>query len=99
MDVNEDLLNDLYRYIATEMSSGNIDDGLWLRALTEADNNQESAKAKYTKLRITELSRDLEKTRDILQAEEEKNATIQKEAKKILDKAAKDTKGFTLFRK
>jgi hypothetical protein len=97
MDIDEDLLNDLYRLIATEISSGNIDDGLWLRALTETGNDEGKAKAEYAKLRISELSRDLDKAKDMLAAETVNKDKILKDAKKIHDKAAKDTKGFTLL--
>jgi len=100
---DEDLINNLYRVIASEITDGKVDDGIWLRALTENDNDDAKAKARYTKLRMAELTRDLVKAKQELEAGLEEDRAAKeyrlKEAKRILDKAAKDTQSFTLFGK
>ena len=95
----EDVKNELYRIVAEELSNSNIDQGLWLRALVESENNHDMAKANYTKLRIEQLSRDIKN----LQASENENAKNEKarneqekenhkELKKILEQASKRQK-------
>jgi hypothetical protein len=107
---DEDLINNLYRVIASEIADGEVDDGIWLRALTETDNDDAKAKARYTKLRMAELTRDLVKAKQELEAGLEEDRAKEKEdiaaeekrhkeAKRILDKAAKDIQNFTLFGK
>ena len=73
-----------YEQVASELETGNIKKGLWLKAETEADGNQFKTKQLYTKWRISQLTTEVDeanqsKAREELtgteaQARQERNA-------------------------
>ena len=84
MIMDEGYKNELYRKVAEEISSNIVDQGLWLRALVESNNDNEIAKTRYAKLRIEELFREIEKNiNDNIKSEEDK-VRFQREIKKAL---------------
>ncbi len=46
-----------YNAVAAEMSAGDIEQGLWARALAESDGQEARCKAIYIRLRVIELSK------------------------------------------
>ena len=45
----------IYEWIANELSSNQVKQGLWTKALTDCDWNEAKAKAKYVKMRHEQL--------------------------------------------
>ena len=48
-----------YSYVAQEISSGFIDDGLWTRALAETQYDERKARARYITLRVSVIMREV----------------------------------------
>ena len=82
--MNEDYKNKLYRIVAEEISSNNVDQGLWLRALVESQNDQELTKGHYAKLRVEELSRKIDKNLNDEVESKEHKIKLQREIKESL---------------
>ena len=49
----------LYTQVADEISKGQINEGLWLKATVEANGNDLQAKLRYTTLRINQLKEEI----------------------------------------
>ena len=48
-----------FSYVAQEISSGFIDDGLWTRALAETQYDERKARARYITLRVSVIMREV----------------------------------------
>ena len=82
--MDEDFKNELYRIVAEEISGNNVDQGLWLRSLVESCNDQDLAKSHYAKLRVEELSREIQKTQNDDVESEEHQVKLKREIRKAL---------------
>jgi hypothetical protein len=69
----------LYAQAAEEVASGQIRQGLWAKALAEADGDETAAKGRYLKLRV-----------EIMRAEAEVTDYARKQAAKEADQAARE---------
>ena len=56
--MNIEIEEAFYEQVATEIQSGNIKQGLWLKANVDADGEDQKAKSIYAKLRVAQLIRD-----------------------------------------
>ncbi|MDA3960664.1 MAG: hypothetical protein PF961_07725 [Planctomycetota bacterium] len=62
MNNEEDIA--LYDQVATEVQSGNLAKGLWLKCLSENNGNKTAAEAAYVKQRVKQLGEEANKERD-----------------------------------
>ena len=53
----------LYERAADELASGEIRKGLWVRALSDVNGNEEAAKARYIKLRVAQYKEEIAASR------------------------------------
>lgn len=60
LDIKLETEERLYEQVASEIISGEIRQGHWLKAFAENDGNEARAKAAYSKMRVAQLARDLE---------------------------------------
>lgn len=88
--LNED---QLWEAVAEEIDSDVMRKGLWLKALSETDNDRDRAKAVYAKLRVEQLSREIEFEHQVAVADEAEGqlsgAELKREIRTALEKATK----------
>jgi hypothetical protein len=58
-----------YDQVAEEIETGNLVRGVWVRAFSEADGDENRAKAIYIKLRVTKLSANYRQQKEVTQSE------------------------------
>lgn len=76
----------LYEQVAQEISSGNIRQGLWLKAFADAEGDELKAKAAYSRMRVAQLAKDLR------HAMEEEAKKAQSDIASSIDKFQHDLK-------
>ncbi len=74
-----DIDEELYSIVSKELENDKRNEALWLKALQEADGDQDKTMARYTKYRVQELKEEKEKQR---REEEKKKEEKKKEEKR-----------------
>lgn len=91
MEGNDDLREmeeQLYDLVAQEIRRGDIKDGLWLKAFSEAAGDKALAEAMYARLRVAQLSREAIKAAEMRrQAEARNRPPSKREIQEALKKA------------
>lgn len=68
---------EFYSAVAQELASGQVHQGIWAKALSDSDYDENKAKARYIKLRVRSIKNDLaEQRRNMRLAEQARKAAI-----------------------
>lgn len=83
----------LFEFVANELQRGEINKGLWAKALTDAEFIEAKAKSLYVNMRVAALRRDFRQQLVSLQVEAEQEARIQDLLARGCDREAIDYLG------